>query len=247
MNVIPWASSWGQHPICPILGCNSNYWQAQECQLLNILLSCKLRDSWMSCQRNDNDSITGQFIMNVNPWAANWGQLPICPILGRNSNYWQAQEIQLLKGCLTCRLRNTWVSYEVYDNDSITWLFIMNVIPWASNWGQLPICPILGCNSNYWQAQECQLLNILLSCRLRDSWVSCQMHDNDSITRHFIMNVNPWAANWGQLAICPILGRNSNYWQAQEIQLLNRFLSCRLRNAWISCQVYDNNSITGLL
>ncbi len=246
MYVILWASNWGQLPICPILGCNSNYWQAQERQLLNRLLSCRLRSTWVSCHRHEKDSITRHFIMIVNPWAANWGQLPICPILGRDSNDWQAQEIQLLNGFLSCRLRNTWVSCQVYDNDSLTGLFIMNVIPWASNWGQLPICPILGCNSNYWQAQERRLLNGLLSCRLRNTWVSCQRHDNDSITGYFIMNVNPWAANWGQLPICPILGRNRNIWQAQEMQLLKGFLSCRLRNTWVSCQRHDNDSITRL-
>ncbi len=226
----------------PNLVRNCKYWQAQELELLNGSLLCKLRNAWVSCQMHDNDSITGLFTMYVILWAFNWGQLVICPILGRDSNYWQAQEIQLLKGCLSCRLRNTWVSCQVYDNDSITWLFIMNVIPWASNWGQLPICPILGCNRNYWQAQERQLLNGILPCKLRNAWVSCQMHDNASIAGRFTMNVIPWASSWGQLPICPILGCNRNYWQAQERQLLNGILSRIHREACVSCQMHDNNS-----
>jgi hypothetical protein len=65
------------------------------------------------------------------------------PNLVRNSKYWQAQELQLLNGSLLCKLRNDWVSCQMHDNDSITGLFTMYVTLWASNWGQLPICPIL--------------------------------------------------------------------------------------------------------
>jgi hypothetical protein len=172
LNVISWASSWGQLPICPILGCNSNDWQAQECQLLNGLFSCRLRNTWVSCQVYDNDSITGHFLMNVIPWASSWGQRLICPILGCNCNYWQAQKPQLPNRFLSCWLRNAWVSWQEHDNDSITGLFIMNVIPWASSWGQRPIRQILGCNCNYWQAQKLQLTKGFLSCRLSENAVS---------------------------------------------------------------------------
>jgi hypothetical protein len=29
------------------------------------------------------------------------------------------------------------------------------------------------------------------------------MHDNDALTRHFAMNVIPWASNWGYLSQPP--------------------------------------------
>ena len=116
---------------------------AQNLHLLNRLLSRSLKNAWVSCQMHDNDSITGLFIINVIPWASIWGQLPICPILGCNCNYWQAQKLQFPNRFLSRSLRNTWVSCQKEDNDSTTGLFIMNEIPWASNWGQLPISPIL--------------------------------------------------------------------------------------------------------
>ena len=154
MHEIPWALSWGQLPIGPILGCNCNYWQAQKLQLPNRFLSRRLSNAWVFCQVHDFDSIARSFTMNVIIWASIWGQLPICPILGCNCNYWQAQNLPLLNRFLSRRLNNAWVFCQVHDYDYLAESFTINVIPWASIWGHLPICPILGCNCNYWQCTE---------------------------------------------------------------------------------------------
>ncbi len=133
-------------------------------------------------------------------------QLPIFPIVGCNHNYWQAQELQLPNRFLSCRLKNAWVSCRMHDNDSITGLLTMNVIPFTSNWVTTSNFPTLGCNCKYWQAQELQLRNGFLSCRLRNAWVSCQIHDNDSLTGLLTMNVIPLASNWVTTSNLPNLG-----------------------------------------
>ena len=246
MNVIRWASSYGQVPNCQILGCNGSNWQAHEQQLLDRVFSCSLLNSWVSYQMHYDDSMTRLFAMNVILWASNYGQVPNCQILGCNGSYWQAHEQQLLNRVLSCSLINSWVSCQMHDDDSITLLFAMNVIRWASNYGQVPNCQILGCNGSYWQAHEQQLLDRDFSCSLISSWVSYQMHHDESITRLFAMNVIPWASNYGQVPNCQILGCNGSYWQAHEQQLLNRVLECSLKSAWVSCQMHDDDSITRL-
>ena len=118
-------------------------------------------------------------------------QLPLCFTLDCNQNFGQGQEWQLLNRFLSCSAINAWAYSQMHDNDSITALFAMNVISRASNWGQLSFCLTLGSKCNSWQGQEWQLLNRFLSCSATNSCVSDQMHDNDSITEHFPMNVIP--------------------------------------------------------
>ena len=118
-------------------------------------------------------------------------QLPFCFTLDCNQNFGQGQEWQLLNRFLSCSAINAWAYSQMHDNDSITALFAMNVISRASNWGQLSFCLTLGSKYNSWQGQEWQLLNRFLSCSATNSCVSDQMHDNDSITEHFPMNVIP--------------------------------------------------------
>jgi hypothetical protein len=155
---------------------------------------------------------------------------------------------------LQCSHTNAWVSCHNHDNDSITEHLAMNVISWASKWGQLSICPILGYNHNFWQGQEWQLLSGVLSCSQTNVWVPCQMHDNDAMTRHFAMNVIPWASNWGQAtANLPHLGLQSQFWTrtrvtaAQWVFIIqrNKCLSI-LSDAWqwflhtTVCNEYDS-------
>ena len=118
-------------------------------------------------------------------------ELPLCITLEWNQNLWQGQEWQLLNGSSSCRLTNTCVSCQMHDNDSIIGHLTMNVIPCASNWGQLPIHFTMGQNCQLWQGQEWQLHNQCLSCSNINAWVSCPMHNNNAITEHFPMNVIP--------------------------------------------------------
>ena len=168
-------------------------------------------------------------------------QLPLCFTFNCNQNFGQGQEWQRLNGSSSYRETNAWACCQMHDNDSITALFAMNVISRASNWGQLSFCLTLGSKCNSWQGQEWKLLNRFLSCSATNSCVSDQMHDNDSITEHFPMNVIPKAWNWGQgTATLHHLGvesksltRTSDLTTAQWVFIMQTYkYLCVLSDAW---------------
>ncbi len=108
------------------------------------------------------------------------------------SQIWQGQEWQLLNGHSPCGTKKFWASWQMHDNDSITEQFAMNVIAWAYKWGHLTIFQSWCCICQIWQGQEWQLLNGHSPCGTKNLWASSQMHDNDSITEQFAMNVIAW-------------------------------------------------------
>ena len=93
--------------------------------------------------------------------------------------------LEYLVGCMT-----TMLSQNIFQ-----WMWFLRL---ETGDKELPLCITLELNQNLWQGQEWQLLNGSSSCRLTNTCVSCQMHDNDSIIGYFTVNVIPCASNWGQ-------------------------------------------------
>lgn len=155
-----------------------------------------------------------------------------------NLNFWQIGQERLLNGFLSCRQRNACVSCQIHDNDNIAGHFTMNAIPWACNVGQASAN--LPNHVLQWQiltssgATVAQRLFVLQTkeclCVLSDTWqwFSTRTFHNEcyslGVQQRTTSNLPDLWLQWQLLTSA----------RATAAQWL---LSCKQRNAWLSCQI----------